>query len=133
MKSYFKTKRMRKLIKSYRLIEKRRGKEDGSWGIVQDKLCSECDPLNCICRDNQRKQERINLYRNLSDMKLKELEIGDRFISPASIRSGKAFKVIGPVEFNLRAGTATRVCWNETKKIYENKQCRLEVLKLPIK
>lgn len=66
-------------------------------------------------------------------MKLQELEIGDRFMSPASISSGKPFRVIGPVEFNIRAGTATRVCLNETKGIYENKQCRLEVTKLPIK
>lgn len=54
-------------------------------------------------------------------------------MSPASIRSGKSFKVIGKVEFNLRAGTATRLCLNETKNIQENKQARLTVLKLPIK
>lgn len=54
---------MRKLIKSYRLNEKRRCKADGVWRKVQDKLCSECDPLNCICRANQRAHEIIELYR----------------------------------------------------------------------
>jgi hypothetical protein len=66
MKQFFKTKRMRKLIKSYRLIEKSRCKADGVWGKVQDKLCSECDPLNCICKDNERSGELINLYRTQS-------------------------------------------------------------------
>lgn len=63
---------------------------------------------------------------------LRELQIGDRFLSPPSIQKGKPFEVVGPVEFNIRAGTATRKCFNERKRIYENKQCRLEVIKLPL-
>lgn len=66
-------------------------------------------------------------------MTLRDLEIGDRFTSLKSIRSGKSFQVYGKPEFNIRAGTATRMCFNETHGIYENKQCRLEVVKLPAK
>lgn len=56
------TKHMRKLIKRYRILEKNRAKRDGVWGNPQDKLCSECEPLNCICLANQRSRELINLY-----------------------------------------------------------------------
>ena len=65
-RAFLKTKRMRRLIKEYRIEEKKRAKRDGVWGKPQTKLCSECDPFNCICADNQRKSERINLYRGLA-------------------------------------------------------------------
>lgn len=61
-KSFFKTKRMRTLIKQYRINEKKRMKDDGVWRRPQNKLCSECDPMNCICADNERKRELIDLY-----------------------------------------------------------------------
>ena len=64
MRTYLKTKPMRKLIKSYRLIEKRRMKMDGVYRKQQNKLCSECDPLNCICRANERSIELIRLFNS---------------------------------------------------------------------
>lgn len=66
MKPFLKTKRMRRLLKQYRMEEKKIAKRDGVWRKPQTKLCSECDPLNCICADNSRASKRIELYRQLS-------------------------------------------------------------------
>lgn len=66
MKTFLKTKPMRKLIKSYRLIEKSRMKKDKVWRKPQTKLCSECEPLNCICKANERSSELIGLYSSIN-------------------------------------------------------------------
>jgi len=62
--------------------------------------------------------------------KLKELEIGDKFY-PAS-KVGKAtpiWTVSGPVTFNTRHGSPTRMCLNNVTNVIESKSCRLEVIK----
>ena len=61
---------------------------------------------------------------------LKELEIGERFVP----QNGKypPFKVIGKPEFNIRHGSATRICFNERSRRNESKSCRLRVIKLPM-
>lgn len=65
-------------------------------------------------------------------MKLRDLEIGDRFISAASPnkRTAITYRVFGKCEFNIQAGTATRKCFNQKTNQIENKQCRIEVIKL---
>jgi hypothetical protein len=64
---------------------------------------------------------------------LRDLEIGDKFY-PAS-QHGKAaakvfFIVDGKPEFNIRHGSATRLCINLTHKVRESKSCRMEVMKM---
>jgi len=63
MKKFLKTKRMRKLIKSARIEYRNQAVKDGVRHIRQTELCSTCDPLNCICRDNQRSSKLIDIYR----------------------------------------------------------------------
>lgn len=67
-------------------------------------------------------------------MTLRDLKIGDRFIHAKvkDKRTAEKFKVISKAQFNLSAGTATRQCVSERTRKAENKQCRLEVIKLPI-
>ncbi len=64
-KSFLKTKRMRRLIKQARMWYKNEARRDGIRHIRPRnlKLCSECDPLTCICRDNQRACKLIEIYR----------------------------------------------------------------------
>lgn len=66
---------------------------------------------------------------------LRELEIGERFISASqnNKRNPTKFKVLGKNEFNLTAGTATRSCLNETTREVQNKHSKLIIIKLPIK
>lgn len=63
MNPFLKTKRMRRLIKQARMHYKREAKRDGIRHIRQTKLCSECDPLNCICKDNERAYKILGIYR----------------------------------------------------------------------
>ncbi len=67
-------------------------------------------------------------------MTLRELKINDRFIhaSQKSKANPDRFKKVGYPEFNSQAGTATCRCVNETKKVMEDKQAKLQVLKLPL-
>jgi len=70
MKGFLKTKRMRRLIKQYRMNEVNRMKKDGvwHWRKLEPKLCSECDPLNYICLANDRGIELINLYASINSL-----------------------------------------------------------------
>lgn len=65
-------------------------------------------------------------------MILRELQIGDRFISARAKDKQKAerFTVRGMPEFNRAAGTATRKCQTDKGGGLVDKQCRLEVIKL---
>ena len=63
-------------------------------------------------------------------MKLGELQIGDKFY-PKS-KAGKAtpiWLVKGKPEFNIRHGSATRMCLNLKTNQLESKSCRMEVIK----
>lgn len=62
MKKFLKTKRMRKILKAARIEYRKNEVRDGVRHIKQTELCSTCDPLNCICRDNQRSSKLINFY-----------------------------------------------------------------------
>ena len=65
-------------------------------------------------------------------MKLRELNIGDRFI-PAKDKKGKVrYEKVGKCEFNRGHGTSTCKCLNELTRYFESKSCNLEVLKLPL-
>lgn len=57
---------MRKLIKAARISYKNEARKDGIRHIRQTKMCSECDPLNCICKDNQRGSKMIDLLCKLN-------------------------------------------------------------------
>lgn len=64
---------------------------------------------------------------------LRTLVVGDRFIAASS--KGKKnpirYKVLSDkCEFNAAAGTATKLCMNESTQCYETKQCILKVIKL---
>lgn len=54
MKKLLRTKRMRKLLKAARIEYRKAQVRDGVRHVRQTELCSTCDPLNCICKDNQR-------------------------------------------------------------------------------
>jgi len=62
MKDFLKTKKMRRLIKQARIYYKNEARKAGIRHMPQTKLCSECDPLNCICADNQRAHKLIEIY-----------------------------------------------------------------------
>jgi len=64
MKPFLKTKRMRRLIKQARIHYKNEARRDGIRHIRQTELCSTCDPLNCICKDNQRASKLIKIYNH---------------------------------------------------------------------
>lgn len=63
-KPFIKTKSGRRMVKLYRILEKKRMKRDGVRHIIQNKLCSECEPKNCICKANERAFELIRLYND---------------------------------------------------------------------
>jgi len=65
-------------------------------------------------------------------MKLRELNIGDRFIAKSDKRKKTRYEKVGKCEFNRGHGTSTCKCINETEKWFESKSCNLEVIKLPI-
>lgn len=67
-------------------------------------------------------------------MMLRELKEGERFIASSTKgqRNPARFKVMSQPQFNLAAGTATMICYDETNKRIVSKQARLEVLKLPL-
>ena len=73
MKSFLKTKKMRRLIKQVRIHYKNEARRDGIRHIHPRnfKLCSECEPLNCICEDNRRKNKLIELYRQAASKREK--------------------------------------------------------------
>jgi hypothetical protein len=66
-------------------------------------------------------------------MTLRELEIGDKFIHAKDKRKNpKRFVVSGTVRFNLRAGQATRECYEADTGTGCNKMCLLEVRKIGV-
>jgi len=62
-------------------------------------------------------------------MKVKELQTGDRFYYPRD-KKRITFKVIDKCVFNSAAGTSTRPCLNEKTGSIDDKQCRIEVIKI---
>lgn len=66
-------------------------------------------------------------------MILRELEIGDRFVSASDKMRKVRYKVVGKREFNLTHIAGTRKCLNETTKQTVSKSCALSVIKLPVK
>lgn len=61
---------------------------------------------------------------------LRDLQIGDKFY-PASKRDKATpiYQVHGEPEFNSGHGSATRRCINLSSNYFENKSCRLEVVR----
>ena len=64
-------------------------------------------------------------------MKLRELNIGDRFIAVSDRKRKVKYEKAGKCEFNRGHGTSTCKCLNENVQFFENKSCNLEVIKLP--
>lgn len=64
-------------------------------------------------------------------MTLKELEPGDKFIHANSkSKSPIIFVVKGNCLFNIRHGSATRLCWELPSGKEISKSCRLEIKKV---
>lgn len=66
-------------------------------------------------------------------MKLRELNIGDRFIAASDKTKKERFKKTSRCVFNPGHGTSTCECLNETKRKYVSKSCNLNVILLPAK
>lgn len=59
---------------------------------------------------------------------LKDLKKGDYFFSMSDKKRVNRYQVVGDPQFNLRAGSPTRNCYNMTTRQVESKLCRVSIV-----